>query len=977
MWVCRDQPYLASNATWHSKAGLKQPLKTPHASNATITPLRMASDQFVRTLPLKFGLAYYPTYGATPILQDGKIREVVFLYPGIRNGGVYFDNMEIVPVNPAHCKSKQELWNDLQPYIKSHAYAWYLEMRNGDRSRNADQLREQPGHLAQFWEHDVLGKAGQQCPSPEEIRNYNQNKDHILAWVLKKWWDTLEAHVMDPNPQQEMPYLPFADRDLQMAFAKLQEGENTGFSLKKLQTKEEITAEIIRDVTTQANLTPALPAGIRTAIDTLKQQTDVAGVSFADRLKTLEYQLKAGSRWQGCDEMLASIQSAHKLLSKMKNAKEGDFYARIKVDPENLAKGGGFRYLVRIDNSLLPDPWAVRQPQDVHGPSESMNMDFSWGPQATQFWHQPKHLGRLMMQQVHVGTFTREGTFKAAKEKLQELKRMGKFEYTGIQFNPLCEFPGHNSWGYDGVNYFAVENAYGPPQDLQELVKWCHQNDIAVVFDMVLNHMGAEGNSLNRFGGGLFNKDGGNGLGGSYEWNNPEAVGQAKQAIGFWIENYHADGIRYDMGQWIPEHARRAINDYARHRKPNIILIDEDYEFKNFVTWPATRQTDKHGNVKLEGGLGLNAQYSEPLWKHGYKPLLESQAHNRANRGTLNQYFHALWDGLPHDNERRPLESGLTYLEHHDITNNEWGSRLIKVMRECANEQEGVKGRGYDIARMGAVLHQLMPGPTLSQQGADDARETPFHFFTSNLSDLNVAFNTLMDRGKQGKSEFRNGGPGCLGPDAFQQSKMTRPDQNWREDYNNTYSKLFMKALQLRKEYPAFWQGGRAELSFDGFFPNEGWRDSLRDNNIMLVHRKGRSGGGGWQIGGKEVMFTPQNEGFVVANFSDQPKRIGVPFPGGAAGWTEVLNTDNRDLGGKGLYHGPQSAIEMAPTLDKQGVMMELPPRTLIVYAKGDQGVPKLAGPTVNIHASPRFKPFLPTPSQRKMMQNNFAVLLA
>jgi hypothetical protein len=114
-----------------------------------------------------------------------------------------------------------------------------------------------------------------------------------------------------------------------------------------------------------------------------------------------------------------------------------------------------------------------------------------------------------------------------------------------------------------------------------------------------------------------------------------------------------------------------------------------------------------------------------------------------------------------------------------------------------------------------------------------------------------------------------------------------------------------------------------------------------------------------------------------VANFSDQPKHIGIPFPGGAEGWTEVLNTDNPNLGGQGFYRGPQKASEMVPTEDKLGVMMELPPRTLIVYAKGDQGVPKLAGPTVNVHASPRFKPFLPTDSQRKVMQNNFAVLLA
>ncbi|MFH2130414.1 MAG: alpha-amylase family glycosyl hydrolase, partial [bacterium] len=154
-----------------------------------------------------------------------------------------------------------------------------------------------------------------------------------------------------------------------------------------------------------------------------------------------------------------------------------------------LAEGvnSGSLYMYRLDQQKKrPDPASRYQPQGVHGPSEVVAPDFPWEDPA---WS-GLPLSRYILYELHVGTFTTEGTFDAVIPFLDDLKALG---ITAIELMPVAQFPGARNWGYDGAYPFAVQNSYGGPSGLKRLVNACHKKGLAVVLDVVYNHLGPEG----------------------------------------------------------------------------------------------------------------------------------------------------------------------------------------------------------------------------------------------------------------------------------------------------------------------------------------------------------------------------------------------------------------------------------------------------------------------------------------------------
>src|SRR5688572_8299611 len=154
----------------------------------------------------------------------------------------------------------------------------------------------------------------------------------------------------------------------------------------------------------------------------------------------------------------------------------------------------GQRYGFRLDGGALrPDPASRWQPEGVHQPSAVWDASFAWTDGS---WSGvPRN--DLVIYELHVGTFTPEGTFAAVIPRLGQLKELG---VTAIELMPLAQFPGTRNWGYDGVYWFAVQNAYGGPTELQRLIDACHSAGLAVILDVVYNHVGPEGNYLGEFG---------------------------------------------------------------------------------------------------------------------------------------------------------------------------------------------------------------------------------------------------------------------------------------------------------------------------------------------------------------------------------------------------------------------------------------------------------------------------------------------
>src|SRR5271170_3928521 len=171
-------------------------------------------------------------------------------------------------------------------------------------------------------------------------------------------------------------------------------------------------------------------------------------------------------------------------------AREGDDFQVLVPN----AEPGQTYALVLDDAKERPDPVSRSQPQGVHGPSEIIDPDaFVWSDHA---W-KGLDLGQYIIYELHTGTFTPEGTFEGVIRKLPYLNDLG---ITAIELMPIAEFPGRRNWGYDGVDLFAPHSGYGGPEGLKKLVNACHGAGLAVVLDVVYNHVGPEGNYLAEFG---------------------------------------------------------------------------------------------------------------------------------------------------------------------------------------------------------------------------------------------------------------------------------------------------------------------------------------------------------------------------------------------------------------------------------------------------------------------------------------------
>ena len=220
------------------------------------------------------------------------------------------------------------------------------------------------------------------------------------------------------------------------------------------------------------------------------------------------------------------------------------------VTVKNVSPGS--RYVYRLDEAReFPDPASRSQPDGVHGASEVVDPGFGW---TDQQWR-GLALKDYILYELHVGTFTPEGTFAAAIRRLQELKELG---ITAIELMPVAQFPGARNWGYDGVYPYAVQDSYGGPVGLKRLVNAAHRLGLAVVLDVVYNHLGPEGNKLGEFGPYFTDKH-------HTPWGRGLNFDQAgsKEVRRFFIENalywqteFHIDGLRLD--------AIEAIRDASR-----------------------------------------------------------------------------------------------------------------------------------------------------------------------------------------------------------------------------------------------------------------------------------------------------------------------------------------------------------------------------------------------------------------------------
>src|SRR5205085_5048875 len=211
--------------------------------------------------------------------------------------------------------------------------------------------------------------------------------------------------------------------------------------------------------------------------------------------------------------------------------------------------GAGDRYRFRVNNNFYPDPASRFQPAGPHGlscivdPARFQWSDSQWpGPAAAGLKGQ-------VIYEMHIGTFTKEGTWRAASQQLEELARIG---ITVIEMMPVADFPGKFGWGYDGVNLFAPSHLYGTPDDLRAFVDRAHSLGLGVILDVVYNHFGPDGNYLGAFSPAYFTDRYKNEWGEAVNFDGPDSEPVREFVLAnarYWIEDFHLDGLRLDATQ--------------------------------------------------------------------------------------------------------------------------------------------------------------------------------------------------------------------------------------------------------------------------------------------------------------------------------------------------------------------------------------------------------------------------------------------
>jgi maltooligosyltrehalose trehalohydrolase len=384
----------------------------------------------------------------------------------------------------------------------------------------------------------------------------------------------------------------------------------------------------------------------------------------------------------------------------------------------------GTRYKFNVDGELdIPDPASHFQPEDVHGPSEVIDHAYAW--QCANWKGRPWH--EAAISEAHVGTFTRQGTFRAVIDKLDHLAEAG---ITAFELMPLSDFPGRWNWGYDGVQPFAPDSTYGRPEDLKALIDGAHQRGLMVFLDVVYNHFGPEGNYLYRTAPEFFTKAQ-TPWGVAINYGNSNVRAYAIENVLHWLQHYRFDGLRLDAVHAIvtpgePDiltEISKAAGAYARENGRLIHLLLENDENRASILDPHEEPMAGH----------FRAQWNDD-YHHAWHVFLtrEETGYYRDYREAAAHLVRALKDGFAYQGEpsahrkgeRRGEPSGqlpptafVNFLQNHDqIGNRPRGNRLTALVKPEAFE-----------AALAVLL--LQPSPPLLFMGEEWGADEPFPFF--------------------------------------------------------------------------------------------------------------------------------------------------------------------------------------------------------------------------------------------------------
>jgi maltooligosyltrehalose trehalohydrolase len=528
----------------------------------------------------------------------------------------------------------------------------------------------------------------------------------------------------------------------------------------------------------------------------------------------------------------------------------------------------GARYVFVLDGlTERPDPASCFQPDGVTGPSEvTDHAAYGWGDAR---WGGVQ-LGSLILYELHVGTFTREGTFDAVIPRLRELKRLG---INAVQLMPIAQFPGGRNWGYDGSFPYAVQNSYGGPRGLKNLVNEAHKSGIAVFLDVVYNHIGPEGNRLDEFGPYFSSRH--NGIWG-HALNFDEA-GSDKVRDYFiendlsWFRDYHIDGLRLDAVDAIFDQSARPFLEELAARTA---ALAKQTGRRLTLTAESDRNDPRMIRPPDLGGYGIDAQWCDDF-HHSLHALLTGEKRGYyADFGSPDQMVGSIRQGYVYQGEYSTFrgrrhgapptgckpDQFIVFSQNHDqVGNRLGGTRLAEII-------------SFEAAKLAAACVLVSPFVPMLFMGEEYGETSPFLFFADHASER------LREAVRDGRKKtiealgWNETPEDPCDPATFLKSKIA-----WDNRTSGRHAVMlayYENLLGLRSGLPALARpGGLADAG------------RLEDSQAVFLRRSQRA-----------------SDVFAILNFSGSPVQASLPL--GEGRWGKRLDSSDA------RWEGPGSVLQ-------------------------------------------------------------------
>ena len=581
-------------------------------------------------------------------------------------------------------------------------------------------------------------------------------------------------------------------------------------------------------------------------------------------------------------EVAVKIVSPNEQLLPMQQLEYGFW----QVTSEDIEPGS--RYVYQLEGTKeLPDPASYLQPEGVHKASEVFDHStFNW---TDRDWKGIR-LEDYIIYELHIGTFTPEGTFEAVIPRLTRLKELG---INAIEIMPVSQFPGDRNWGYDGVYPYAVQDSYGGPNGFKKLINACHLEGISVILDVVYNHLGPEGNYLPNFGPYFTKKylgDWGDAPNLDFAYCDGVREYFLENAL-YWLDTFHVDALRLDAVQGIYDLSAKHFLEELSER---VHALSQQKGRKFYLTAESDFNDVRIIRPKEVGGYGLDAQWCDDFHHSLHTLITGEQQKYYKDFGKCKDLEKSLREGFVYsgqyspDRKRRhgnssaeePAYKFIVCAQNHDQTGNRiLGERMTKL-----TSFEGLKLTAGTL-----ILSPFIP---LLFMGEEYGEEAPFFYFISH-SDTEL----IEAVRKSKKDEFLQAGHEKDFQDPQDQRTFNKCVLNWEEQYEGKHKVLWdfhQELIFLRRINEALKVLDKKKLEV-----------SSREEEKLLFMRR----------------YSDENQVFYVMNFSDRTLTFDIDTPSGS--WQKLL--DSADI--KWMGPGATMPDKLIP-----GELLTIPAKSFVLY---------------------------------------------